>query len=68
LKTGIGGALSTTLRPGLMCGGLEFKFGRGSGTLERSGTGWYHLCLGQVRCVFFGYPAGHIDSRIAVST
>jgi hypothetical protein len=21
----------------------------------------------QARCVFFGYPAGHIDSRIAIS-
>jgi hypothetical protein len=37
--------------------------------LDRSGTGWSCLCLGYKRGVcFFGYPAGHIDSRIAVST
>jgi hypothetical protein len=34
-----------------------------------SGTGWYRLCLGcKWGVCFSGYPAGHIDSRIAVST
>jgi hypothetical protein len=68
LEAGIGGGLSTTLRPGLKCGGLESKFGRGPGTLDRSGMGWSRLCLGYKRGVcFLGYPAGHIDSRITVS-
>jgi hypothetical protein len=49
--------------------GLESKFGRGPGTRDRSGTGWSRLCLGCKRGVCFsGYPTGHIDSRIAVST
>jgi hypothetical protein len=48
--------------------GLESKFGRGHGTRDRSRTGWSRLCLGCKRGVCFsGYPAGHIDSRIAVS-
>jgi hypothetical protein len=69
LETGIGGSLSTTLRPGLKCGGLESKFGRGPKTRDKSGTGWSRLCLGCKRGVCFsGYPAGHINSRIAVST
>jgi hypothetical protein len=38
LEAGIGGGLSTALRPGLNRGGLEFKFGRGLGPLDRSGT------------------------------
>ena len=29
LEAGKGGGLSTTLRPGLKCGGLESKFGQG---------------------------------------
>jgi hypothetical protein len=69
LEAGIGGGLSTTLRSGLKCGGLESKFGWGPGTLDRSGTGWSRLCLGYERGVCFSwYPVGHIDSRIAVST
>jgi hypothetical protein len=40
LEAGIGGGLSTTLRPDLKCGGLESKFGRGPGTRDRSGAGW----------------------------
>jgi hypothetical protein len=69
LEAGIGGGLSTTLRSGLKCGGLESKFGRGLGTLNMSGTGWSRLCLGCKRGVcFLGYPAGHINSWIAVST
>jgi hypothetical protein len=48
--------------------GLESKFGRGPRTLDKSGTGWFHLCLGCKRGVYFlGYPAEHIDSWIAVS-
>jgi hypothetical protein len=63
LETGIGGGLSTTLRLGLKCGGLESKFGRGPGTRDRSGTVWSHLCLAYKRNMSFsGYPAGHIDS------
>jgi hypothetical protein len=69
LEVGIGGGLSTTLRPGLKCGGLEFKFGRGPGTRDTSGMSWSHLCLRCKRDVCFSrYPAGHIDSWIAVST
>jgi hypothetical protein len=67
LEAGTGGGLSTTLRPGLKCGSLESKFRRGPGTRDRSGTGWSRLCLGYKWGVYFsGYPAGHIDSRIAV--
>ena len=43
---GKGGGLSTILRPGLKCGGLESKFGRGLGPLDRSGMGWSCLCVG----------------------
>jgi hypothetical protein len=69
LEARIGGGLSTTLRSGLKCGGLESKFRRGPGTFNRSGTGWSCLCLGCKHGVCFsGYPAGHIDSWIAVST
>jgi hypothetical protein len=46
LEAGIGGGLSTTLRPGLKGGGLESKFGRGPGTCDRSGASWSHLCPG----------------------
>jgi hypothetical protein len=43
-------------------------FGRGPGIHDRSGTGWSRLCLGYKRGVCFsGYPAGHINLRIAVS-
>jgi hypothetical protein len=49
--------------------GLESKFGRGLKIRDRSGTGWSRLCLGCKRGMCFsGYPAGHIDSRITVST
>jgi hypothetical protein len=36
LKARKGGGLSTTLGPGLKCGGLESKFGRGPRPLDRS--------------------------------
>jgi hypothetical protein len=69
LEAGIGGGLSTTLRPGLKCGSLESKFGRGPGTRDKSGMGWSCSCLGCERGVCFSrYPAGHINSRITVST
>jgi hypothetical protein len=69
LEAEIGGGLSTTLRPGLKCEGLESKFGRGPGTRDKSEMGWARSCLGYERGVCFSrYPAGHIDSRIAVST
>ena len=35
IRGGDGGGLSTTLSPGLRCGGLESKFGRGPGSLDR---------------------------------
>ena len=63
LEAGKGGGLSTILRLGLKCGGLESKFGRGPGPRDRRVMGWSCLCPG---CVS-GYPARHIDSRIVVS-
>jgi hypothetical protein len=49
--------------------GLDSKFGQRPGTLDRSGTGWSHLCLGcKWDICFSGYPAGHIDLLITVST
>ena len=57
-----GGGLSTTLSPGLKYGGLESKFRRGPGPLDRKVVGWSCLCLGYKRGVCLGYPAGHIDS------
>ena len=38
-RRGKGGGLSAILRPGLKCGGLESKFGRGPRPLDKSGTG-----------------------------
>jgi hypothetical protein len=68
LEVGTGGVLSTTLRPGLKCGSLESKFGRGPRTCDRSGTGWSRSCLGcRLGVCFSGYLAGHIDSWIAIS-
>ena len=46
IEAGDGGGLSTTLSPGLRCGGLESKFGWGLGTLDRRVMGWSCLCLG----------------------
>jgi hypothetical protein len=58
LEAGVGGGLSTALRPGLKCGGLESKFGRGPRSLDISGMGWSCLCLGYKRGVCFsGYLA-----------
>ena len=57
MEAGKGGGLSTRLRPGLKCGGLESKFGRGSGPLDRSEVGWSCLCLGTNGVCVLGYPA-----------
>ena len=54
---GDGGGLNTTLSPGLMCGGLEFKFGRGPRPLDRRVVGWSCLCLGYKRSMCFGVPS-----------
>ena len=54
---GDGGGLSTALSPGIRSGGLESKFGRGPGPLDRSGMGWSCLCLGYKRGVCFGVPS-----------
>ena len=62
---GDGGGLSTTLSPGLRCRGLESKFGRRPGPLDRRVVGWSCLCLGTSGACVLGYPAGHIGSRIA---
>ena len=50
---GDGGGLSTTLSPGLRCGGLESKFGRGPRPIDRRVVGWSCLCLGYKRGVCF---------------
>ena len=52
-----GGCLSTTLSLGLRCGGLESKFGRGPGPLDRRVMGWSCLCLGYKWGVCFGVPS-----------
>jgi len=57
LEAGKGGGLSTILRPGLKCGGLESKFGRGSRSLNRSGMGWSCLCLGYKWGMCFRVPS-----------
>ena len=56
LEAGKGGGLSTILRPGLKCGGLKSKFGRGPRPLDRSGMCWSYLCLGYKWGVCFGVP------------
>ena len=61
---GDGGGLSTTLSLGLMCGGLESKFGRGPRPL--TGELWVGpaCAYGISGACVSGYLAGHIDSRI----
>ena len=54
IEGGDGGGLSTTLSPGLRCGGLESKFGRGPRPLDRRVVGWSCLCLGYKWGVCFG--------------
>ena len=57
LEAGKGIGLSTILRPGLKCGGLESKFRQGLGPLDMSGMGLSCLCLGYKRGVCFGVPS-----------
>jgi hypothetical protein len=57
IGAGKDGGLSTTLRPGLKCGGLESKFRQGSGPLDKSGIGWSYLCLGYKWGMCFGVPS-----------
>ena len=57
LEVGNVGGLSTILRSGLKCGGLESKFGWGLGPCDRSGMGWSRLCLGYKRGMCFGVPS-----------
>ena len=54
---GNGGGLSTTLSLGLRCGGLDSKFGRRPGPLDRRVVGWFYLCLGYKRGVCFEIPS-----------
>ena len=49
--------LSTTQSPGLRCGGLESKFGRGLGPHDGRVVGWSCLYLGYKRGVCFGLPS-----------
>ena len=51
-----GRGLSTTLSLGLRCGGLESKFGRRPGPLDRRVMGWSYLCVGYKRGMCFGVP------------
>ena len=57
LELGKGGGLSTMLRLGLKCRGLESKFGRGPGPLDMSGMGWSCLCLGYKQGMCFEVPS-----------
>ena len=54
---GDGGGLSSALSLRLRSGGLESKFGRGPGSLDRRVVGWSCLCLGYKRDVYFGVPS-----------
>ena len=56
-EAGKGGGLSTILRPGLKCGGLESKFERRPGPLDRSRMGWSCFYLGYKQGVCFGVPS-----------
>ena len=58
METGKDGGLSTILRPGLKCEGLEFKFGRDLDPV--TGVKWVGLVCAwgtNMTCVS-GYPAG----------
>ena len=54
IRGGDGRGLSTALSPGLMCWGLESKFGWGPRCLDRRVVGWSCLCLGYERGMCFG--------------
>ena len=56
-RSGKSGGLSTMLRPGLKCAGLESKFGQGPRPCGWSGIGWSCLCQGYRRGVCFGVPS-----------
>ena len=43
--------------PGTHEWGLESKFGRGPGPLDRRVVGWSYLCLGYKRAMCFGVPS-----------
>ena len=61
-----GGGPCTALSPRLRDGGLESQFGRGLGHPGQESDGLVLLMPGvQAGCVFLGYPARGIDSRIA---
>ena len=61
-----GGGPCTALSPGLRGGGLKSHFVRGPTTLRQEGDGLVLLVPWvQAGCVFSGYPAWGIDSRIA---
>ena len=53
----LGGDLCTALSPGLRSEGLESKFGRGPGPLDRRVVDWSSLCLGYKRGMCFGVPS-----------
>ena len=57
LGVGKGRGLSTILRPGLKCGGLESKFERRPRARDRSGMGWSCLYLGYKWGMCFGVPS-----------
>ena len=57
IKGGDGGGLSTALSLGLRSGGLESKFGRGPGPLDKRVVGWSCLCLEYKQGVCFGVPS-----------
>ena len=57
LEAGKGGGLSTILRPGFKCGGLESKFRRRPRPLDRRVVGWSCLCLGTSGACVSGYLA-----------
>jgi hypothetical protein len=63
------GGLSTILRAGLQCWRLRVRAWTGTWTPWHEWNVLVLLVPGvQARRVFLGHPAGHIDSRIAVST
>ena len=51
---GDGGGPCTALSPGLRSGGLESKFGREPRPSDRRVVGWFYLCLGYKRGMYFG--------------
>jgi hypothetical protein len=57
LEAGKGGGLSTALRSGLTCQGLESKFRWGHEPLDMSGMCWSCLCLGYKQGMYFGVPS-----------